>query len=342
VKQEQPGPTQPSTSGAPEQNQYVNPPTYLTTTGRVVAVGDLHGDWAKAIEAFKVAGCIRVKDDNEIVWIGGDTIVVQLGDVLDRGDNEIAIVRLLRALDAEARNHGGAVYMLNGNHESLNICGDFRYVTPGAFMESAAFAGLDEREFKDWELLARVRYAVYKPGGPMAMELSKNPTVLVINDTAFAHGGLLPVHVAYGLEKLNSEVASWMRADRSGESGTAAPPFLAMGDAQSVMWNRTYSKERYPSPHERFHACNSLKQALGRINAKRLVVGHTPQLGGANCECDGGVWRIDVGMSYGVLNRPVQVLEIVKDLVSNESTVRIISNESQLSVDLEEAASVDL
>lgn len=31
------------------------------------------------------------------------------------------------------------------------------------------------------------------------------------------------------------------------------------------------------------------------------------QLGGANCECNNSVWRIDVGMSYGVLNRPVQV-----------------------------------
>lgn len=69
-----------------------------------------------------------------------------------------------------------------------------RYVTPGAFFESALYAGLAEQELKDWELLARVRYAVYRPGGPMAMELAKNPTVLVVNDTAFAHGGLLPVH----------------------------------------------------------------------------------------------------------------------------------------------------
>lgn len=36
-------------------------------------------------------------------------------------------------------------------------------------------------------------------------------------------------------------------------------------------------------------------------------MGHTPQLSGANCECDGSVWRIDVGMSGGVLNSPVQV-----------------------------------
>lgn len=67
-------------------------------------------------------------------------------------------------------------------------------MTPGAFVESALYAGLSEKDLKDWDLLARVRYAVYRPGGPMAMELSKNPTVLIVNDTVFAHGGLLPLH----------------------------------------------------------------------------------------------------------------------------------------------------
>lgn len=37
------------------------------------------------------------------------------------------IINLLRYLDTEARKQGGAVYMLNGNHESLNVCGDFRW-----------------------------------------------------------------------------------------------------------------------------------------------------------------------------------------------------------------------
>jgi hypothetical protein len=35
-------------------------------------------------------------------------------------------VLLLRELDRQARQAGGAVYMLNGNHESLNVAGDFR------------------------------------------------------------------------------------------------------------------------------------------------------------------------------------------------------------------------
>jgi len=314
----------PSTSG----QSAPCPPTFLKTNGRIVAIGDLHGDWHKAVDSFRMAGLVKITIEGELVWTGQDTIVVQLGDVLDRGDNEITIVRLLRGLDLQARKEGGAVYMLQGNHETLNVCGDFRYVTPGAFRESAMFAGLYQDEMHkldqpDWQLLARVRLAVYKPGGPMAMELSKNPTVLVVNDTVFAHGGLLPIHVNYGLEKLNAEVAAWMRADRTPEGGKAAPPFLAMGDGSSVVWNRTLSRENFQTPYDRVHACSALKQTLGRLNAKRLVVGHTPQLSGANCECDGSVWRIDVGMSGGVLNSPVQVIEIVKDTQGN-SVVRVL------------------
>ncbi len=53
------------------------------------SVGDLHGDWRKAVEAFRTAGVIYIREDMEIEWIGGDTVVVQLGDVMDRGDHEI-------------------------------------------------------------------------------------------------------------------------------------------------------------------------------------------------------------------------------------------------------------
>jgi hypothetical protein len=86
--------------------------------------------------------------------------------------------------------------------------------------------------------------------------------------------------VNYGLERMNIEVASWMRRDRlTDEEGFATPPFLAMGDGNSVMWNRQLSRESYTNPIDRFHACNMVTQALARIGAKRLVVGHTPQVG---------------------------------------------------------------
>lgn len=133
----------------------------------------------------------------------------------------------------------------------------------------------------------QARFALWAPGGPLARELAKNPSVLIVNDTVFVHGGLTVEHVNYGLERLNLEVAQWMRGDMVGEGGRPAPPpFLAMGDQSSVMWNRTFSKERFPSPRDKFLACSQLKEALEAVGCERMVVGHTPQFMGCNCECN--------------------------------------------------------
>lgn len=42
-------------------------------------------------------------------------------------------------------------------------------------------------------------------------------------------------------------------------------------------------------------------------NVSRMVVGHTPQPQGINEVCTGGVWRIDIGLSSGVLGGEPQV-----------------------------------
>ena len=62
-------------------------------------------------------------------------MLVQVGDILDRGDNELAIMRKLQKLAKEAKEAGGEVVVMNGNHEIMNVLGDFRYVTKGAFGE---------------------------------------------------------------------------------------------------------------------------------------------------------------------------------------------------------------
>lgn len=56
-----------------------------------------------------------------------------------------------------------------------------------------------------------------------------------------------------------------------------------------------------------------LKATLQLIGARAMVVGHTPQMAGLNCECDGRVWRVDAGMSSGVLGAEPQVLEFSRD-----------------------------
>lgn len=289
------------------------PPVYVQASGRIIAIGDVHGDLQKALSCLEMAG-VLAEDGGHIKWVGGDTTVVQLGDVLDRGDCEIGSVLLLRELDRQARQEGGAVYMLNGNHESLNVAGDFRYVTPGAFFESARAAGLSEADIAggDQRRILQARWYLYQPGGAMARELAKNPTVLVVNNLVFAHGGLLPHHLKYGLQRINDEVHEWMCGSLRPDGSQASPPFPAMGDSNSVQWNRTFGKERV-SEYERMHMNMQLRSTLEQLNARAMVVGHTPQMGGVNCECDGRIWRVDAGMSSGVLDAAPQVLEFSKD-----------------------------
>ncbi|KAL8121361.1 hypothetical protein AgCh_018193 [Apium graveolens] len=55
------------------------------------------------------------------------------------------------------------------------------------------------------------RSVFFRPGGPLASELAKHPIILKVNDWLFCHGGLLPHHAAYGIERLNKEVSTWMR-----------------------------------------------------------------------------------------------------------------------------------
>ncbi len=162
---------------------------------RVVALGDLHGDLAATRRALRLAGAIDTADH----WNGDDLVVVQTGDVLDRGDDDRAVFDLLERLRHEATRAGGALILLSGNHELMNVARDFRYVTPRGFSDFAHERG---------------RGAAFQPGGPYAAILASRPIVARVGDTLFVHGGILPKHVAYGLDRMNDGVRAWILGQR--------------------------------------------------------------------------------------------------------------------------------
>src|SRR5262245_59830317 len=96
---------------------------------RVVAVGDIHGDYEQFLAVLRSAGLI----DSKGAWSGGKTHLVQTGDVLDRGPDSRKVMDLLMKLEKEARRSGGWVHALIGNHEAMNVYGDLRYVSGGEF-----------------------------------------------------------------------------------------------------------------------------------------------------------------------------------------------------------------
>lgn len=286
---------------APRVPDAAEPATWLPEAKRIVAIGDLHGDFEAAREALQLAGATDAMDQ----WIGGDLVVVQTGDILDRGDGEKAIMALFRSLRSQARLAGGAVYVLNGNHELMNASMDFRYVTDGGF-EAFSDSGSDAEPVMDDSVLAaldpkeRDRAAAFRPGGPWARILAERNTTLVVGRTVFVHGGILPEHVEMGLEEINQSVRSWLR-------GEGPEPEWIRGE-RSPVWTRLYSDE----PDQA--ACDTLSAVLSGLGVDRMVVGHTVQASGITSYCGGRVWCIDVGMASYYRGRP-EVLEIQEGVV---------------------------
>ncbi|MEZ4589074.1 MAG: metallophosphoesterase [Gemmatimonadales bacterium] len=129
---------------------------------RIVAVGDVHGDFDRFVGLLRQAGVI----DGKNRWIGGETHLVQTGDVLDRGPESRKVMDLLMALEEEAPKAGGRVHALIGNHEAMNILGDLRYVSAGEYdaFRSSRAKELRERAYRALADSARRDSADYSWG----------------------------------------------------------------------------------------------------------------------------------------------------------------------------------
>ena len=276
----------------------VPPPTYqdIEPDRRVIAIGDVHGDRSAAQRALRLAGVIDANDN----WSGSQDLVVQVGDQLDRGDDEREILIWFARLAEQAFDAGGGFYALNGNHETMNISLDFRYVTPGGYTDFADVPIPSDPEIEALPPNERGRAAAFKPGGPFAMMLAEQNTVMVLGRTVFVHGGVLPQHFDRGLRTLNADIQSWMRGERG-------KPSAVRGD-ESLVWSRHFSRDTGAEQ------CALLAQSLDLAGADRMVVAHTVQSGGINSVCGEQVWRVDVGLAahYG---GSTEVLEIQDDVV---------------------------
>lgn len=261
---------------------------------RLIGIGDVHGDLAALKTILQRTGLI----DEDLHWVGGNTWLVQTGDLLDRGPTERAVIDLMLALRDEAQAAGGRVIQLNGNHELMNAAGDLRYVTNEGFL---GFADIPSDHVPDRvpeEMRGRV--AAFMPGGPYALRLAKDGIITQVGDTVFVHGGVTPEHVQRGITELNAVTRSWLLGNES------RVPEEIVVTPQSPVWTRRFSLDTKPED------CRALAMVLDALGAKRMVVGHTVQKGGITRECNDHVWRIDTGMSAYYGGKP-QALEVTAE-----------------------------
>lgn len=309
--------------------------------GRIVAVGDLHGDHDAWLAIAGAAGLI----DSRGRWSGGDTTLVQLGDVVDRGPDSLKIIRHLMKLQREAPKKGGRVIALVGNHEAMMMTGDLRYVHPGEF---SAFATRDSKALRDriYELnkpdieaayraqspqmsaeaieaewlktmpLGKLEHqAAWAPNGELGKWAAANPAVVKLGDTLFVHGGISSAYAGLPVDEINRQIVAALKA--KDESPTAI-----INHPQGPLWYRGLISRGDgdeatlapipPGATAPLTIDQEIELVLKNYGVKRIVVGHTPSPKGIVSAANGKLWRTDSANSRAYGGQP-SYLEIRGD-----------------------------
>ena len=306
-------------------------------------MGDIHGDHDAWLAIARAAGLIDAKGR----WAGGHTVLVQLGDVVDRGPDSLDTIHHLMKLQREAPRKGGRVIVLVGNHEAMNMIGDLRYVHPG---EYKAYADRDSKARRDRvyeanrekiEAAYRARdptmsseairdawkkatplgmlehQAAWLPDGEIGKWVIANPAMVKLGDTLFVHGGLSEIYAALSIEQINRRVADALKTQDQ-------RPTAIINDPVGPLWYRGLilrgvddEATRAPIPPGKTVALG-INEEIGVVlqsyGVKRMVVGHTPSLQGIIAASNGRLWRADSAISRAYGGKP-SYLEIVGDKV---------------------------
>ncbi|MEZ5489547.1 MAG: metallophosphoesterase [Gammaproteobacteria bacterium] len=276
---------------------------------RIVALGDLHGDYERYVEALFSAGLV----DSEHNWIGGETHFVQIGDIPDRGPDSTRIIRHLQSLERQALRAGGRVHALIGNHEAMNMSGELRYVHPGEF---EALRSPQAEQLRDTyysviskkirakpapslhnyvsrrECVGKVEiplgYVEYRehwaPGGEFGEWVAGHNTVVRLNNLLFVHGGLSLKYADWTIREINERVKAELR-----NIDSFADPITQ--DYLGPLWYRGLSQD------EEAAAPAFVAALLESHDVDHIVVGHTPCCETIVPRYDGKVLVIDSGIS---------------------------------------------
>ena len=292
---------------------------------RIVAIGDLHGDYANYLAALRAAGLIDRKDK----WAGGETHLVQTGDIPDRGPDTTRIIEHMAKLAKQAERKGGRVHNLMGNHEAMNAYGDLRYVHEGEYQafvtrdsavlrdryyelylkaletqDPEGFAALPNDHRDKWYLehpLGWVEHRkawdlTWNPEGEFANWVVERKVAIRINDNLFVHGGISGFYCQNRLDWLTEKAVANLRNYDPQNRGILEDEF-------GPLWYRGLSGEEPQAAPETVDAI------LAQHGARHIIVGHTPTSGVIWPQYDGKVVMIDTGIS-GAYGGHVAYLEI--------------------------------
>jgi hypothetical protein len=228
----------------------------VTSSAPSFVVADTHGQFeilADMLRAHRVV-------DAKLAWSFGRGQLLVLGDVFDRGPNQLEILWLLYELEAQARKAGGGVHLLLGNHETMILRGDLRYLH-ARYPQTAAASGV------------RSYSQLFDAGSVLGQWLRTRPAMFKLNGALYLHGGVSPALVTrkLSLARINDGVRAGLND---------LPPFSPAEREQvgfllgpeGPLWYRGYFPERGNPPAA---TDAEVLASLKFFGVSRIVVGHT-------------------------------------------------------------------
>jgi hypothetical protein len=300
--------------------------------------GDIHGDYDLLIDMLKLSQTITI-NNNDIEWIGGDSVIVQIGDQIDscrpesnrqcanidnKKPEDLKVLNLMTYLGTLAEKANGMVISLLGNHEIMNVQGNLSYVSK----DNITFHDQDFNTGK------KIRKNLFKPGGQYAKILAcSRQSCVIVGSHLFVHAGIINNLISYleknnitDLDKINLYIKLWLL----GINPNIDLNTLLDDQTISPFWVRDLGMLESNLELDNTK-CSNIKRTLEFYQINDIIIGHTPQSfmhnKDLNSTCGRKIWRVDNGSAYAFdhfdreltqtghssENRRCQILKITND-----------------------------
>ena len=247
-----------------ELTLYDMPPT-------LVAISDIEGNFGPFRTLLQAAGVV----DQHLNWSFGEGHLVLTGDFLDRGNMVTEVLWLIYKLEWEAWQEGGQVHFILGNHETMNLQGDIRYVHP-KYNKSAELMG---KELKD----------LFADNTELGQWLRTKNVVEKIGNLLFVHAGISDYmhELDLSLDEINNKARPVLDQSIYNDKDTR----IIMSARYGPLWYRGYYQgSGVPE------AVDKTREVFG---VDKIITGHTVVADQISTHYDGKVINIDTRHSEG-------------------------------------------
>lgn len=246
---------------------------------RYLALSDMEGNFDAMVNLLSANGVIN----DALEWSFGDSHLILIGDMVDRGNNVVPLLWLIYKLEIEAQSAGGNVHYILGNHE--------RYLLDGR-VKSAA-----KKYFGTFRTTGISPHDLWSEDSELGEWLRSKPVMLKLGDTLFVHGGVSPRALTYdlSLEDIDEE------AERNFVIGDTIRRNIdesIIHDSDGLLFYRGLAKSKSKDGADDRASAEHVNTILSTFKVNRIAIGHT-LAENIGHDYDAKVIRVDVPHSEG-------------------------------------------